>query len=309
MMKTFLRAFFSCLLALFLAILVLGVGLCHLGQMVVCNPATLQKLAVDTGYTKQLYDEIVYDWENYLAITGVETPETIMAVLTQEQVNQDALKYITDAYTGTATINTETLRSNLDSKVREYAHSHNIYETPEEELEQNIQDLVDACIDDYTSAITIPMLVKILSTIHRYGTLLLPCLIALSVGSIVLLVFIFFLQKQKQDVLYYGALATATGTIILLGIPKLAAHYNILNRLPVTESAMKTLVRSYLKTVLDAVGRYGNLFLVATVALLALYIVITVTVALVKHRKKQAVAEISDEKSNELNESSESLTD
>lgn len=288
MTKTFLRVFFSCLLALFLAILILGAGLCHLGQRVVCNPATLQKLAVDTGYTKQLYDEIVYDWENYLAITGVETPETIMAVLTQEQVDQDVLQYIKDAYTGTAAVNTETLRGDLESKVREYANSHNIYETPEEELEQNIQDLVDACIDDYTSAINIPMLVKILSTIHRYGTMLLPCLIALSIGSIILLVFIFFLQKQKQDVLYYGAIATATGSIVLLGIPKLAAYYNVLNRLPVTASAMKTLVKSYLQTLLAAIGSYGKVFLITTIALLALYIVITVIVALTKYRKSAA---------------------
>ena len=291
MLKSFLKIFFSCILALFLAILALGAGLCHYGHTVVCNPDTLQKIAVDSGYTQQLYEEIVYDWENYLAITGVETPETIMVVLTQEQVDRDALQYISDAYTGKATVNTDALRSSLDSKVRQYAHSHNIYETPDEELEQNIQDLVDACIDDYTSAIAIPMLVKILSTIHRYGAMLLPCLIGLCIGNAVLLAFLFFLQKKKQDVLYYSAIATATGSIILLAIPKLAAHYNIVNRLPVSESAMKTLVKSYLETILNAIGSYGNIFLIATIILLALYIAITVSAALLKHRAGHASGE------------------
>lgn len=291
MLKTFLRVFFSCLLSLFLAILGLGVGLCHYGQTTVCDPGTLQSVAVDSGYTQQLYDEIVYDWENYLAITGVETPEDIMAVLNQELVTQDALNYLSKAYSGSATIDTEALRKNLESKVREYAQSHDIYETPEDELEQNIQDLVDACIDDYRSAIAVPMLPKILGTISRYGNVLPACMTGLAVGCIVLIVFLFFLQKKRQDVLYYAAISAATGSIILLGIPKLAAHYNVVNRLPFTDSALKTLVRGYLQTILREISRYGRAFLIITAVALGMYIAVTITVALINRCRKNAQQE------------------
>lgn len=291
MFKAFLRVLFSCILSLFLAILGLGVALCHYGQTTVCNPDLLQQVAIDNGYSQQLYEEIVYDWENYLAITGVETPEDIMVVLTQEQVQQDALRYLVDAYTGKATVDTATLRNDLEAKVREYAYSHNIYETPEDELSENINDLVDACIDDYRSAISVPMLNKILGTVNRFGTVLSTCTIALAFGCVFLLLFLFFLQKKRQDTLYYTAISSATGSIILLAIPAVAAYYDVVNRLPFMDSALKSLVRGYLQAIIGKIDQYGKIFLIATIAALALYIVTTIVLAIISTRKPTAKVE------------------
>lgn len=286
LMKKFLQIFFSCILSLFLAILALGAGLCHYAQKTVCQPNLLISAGIESNYSQQVYDEIAYEWENLLAITGVETPEDIMAVLTPELVAKDAMGYINDSYTGSAELNTDQLRSDLDARVREYAYSHNIHATPEAELEQNIKDLVDACIVEYESAITIPLLPQILGAVGRYSDLLPKCLIALVAGCIIILLFLFFLQRKKQETLYYAAISAITAGIFLFGIPVLSTHYDVLNRLPLGESALKTLVVKYMQVLLNTLERYGKLFLAAAAITLLLFILIEFIVAIMKNNQK-----------------------
>ena len=290
MTKTFLRVFFSYILSLFIVILSLGAGLCHYAQTTVCNQDMLLQVAEESGYTRQLHEEIAYNWENLLSITGVETPEDIMAVLTAEVVARDALGYIADSYTGAATLDTQQLRSELDAKVREYAYSHNIYATPQAELEQNINDLVDACISDYQTAITISLLPKLLGAVSRYGQVLPKCIPVLAAGCGIMALFLFFLQKKRQDVLYYTAISGITGGIILVGIPALVAHYNIIRRLPIADSPLKTLLCSYLQAVVDAMNGYGMYFLYAAAAIFGLYILVNLIILVVKYcRERNAV--------------------
>lgn len=285
-MKKFLQIFFSCILSLFLAILSLGAGLCHYAQRTVCDPDVFLSAGIESNYGQIVYDEIAYEWENLLAITGVETPEDIMAVLTSEQVKEDALRYINDCYTGSAALDTEDLRSELDAKVREYAYSHNIHATPEAELEQNIKDLVDACIVEYKNAITIPLLPKLLGTVNNYSEFLPKIMIALVAACIFLLLFIFFLQKKKQDTLYYAAISAATTGILFYGIPLLAAYYNVLNRLPLGDSALKVLVIKYLESLFGSAGQIGRLFLCGAAIAVLLYIFIELIIAILNNSRK-----------------------
>lgn len=281
-MKRFLQTLFSCILSLFLAVFFLGAGLCLYAQQTVCEPDFIAKAIVDSNYGQQVYEEIAYEWENLLSITGVETPEDIMAILTPETVARDAQNYICDSYTGNASLDTQQLRRDLNSKVREYAYSHNIHATPTDELEQNISDLVDACIAEYESGIVVPLLPKILGTLFGYGALIPKIMITTAVGCAVMALFLFFLQKKRQDTLYYISISAATVGIILRGLPLLAAHYDIVNRLPFSESALKSLVTAYLQALLDTVGQYGNLFFVAAAAVFALYLVVNVITMIVR---------------------------
>lgn len=287
MTKRFLRIFFSCILSMFIAILSLAGGLCHYTQAIVCNQDILLQAAKNSGYTQQLYEDIAYNWENLLSITGVETPEDIMAVLTPEIVAQHTLDYLKDSYSGSAATDMQQLRSDLDSKIREYAYSHNIYATPEAELEQNINDLVDACISELQAAIAIPLLPTLLGAISNYGQLLPKFIPALAGGCVFLALFIFFLQKKKQDVLYYITLSGMTGGIILTGIPKLVAYNNIIGRLPVGDSPLKTLITNYLQTVVDAMSIYGKYFFFATGAVFGLYLLIHLIILIVKYYRKK----------------------
>ena len=281
-MKKFLQILFSCILALFLSILCLAAGLCHYAQKTICNSNYLLNASKESNYSQVLYEEIAYEWENLLAITGVETPEDIMAVLTPEIVERDAHGYFTDAYTGSAPLDTQQLRTDLDVKIREYAYSHNIYATPEAELEQNITDLVDACMVEYEGAITIPLLPKILGTVSKFAPLLNTGLILLAAACTVLLIFIFFMQRKKQDTLYYLLISIATSSLILLAIPLIAKYYNIINRVPFGDSALKSLVMRYLQNLLGTMSQYGKLLLIVAITIFILYLIICLIITLVR---------------------------
>jgi len=287
-MKTFLRVTFSCILSLFLAISCLAGGLCHLGQRVICDPAPLLRAAETGGAAKQLYDEIFYDWENLISITGVEEPEAMLGLLTQERVQQDLLRYIRDSYSGTPSIQTDDLRSQLDALVRQYAYSHNIHATPESELEQNISDLVDACISDYREAIRIPLLPTLLGKVSSFEAYFSKLFPVACVGAFVFLLFLFFLQKKKSNTLYYLCLSVATGGVILYGATLLVDRYDILNRLPFTDSAIKTLVVSYLQSILESLEQYGIVYLLVACLVLVLYLLWCTVSALIHTVKKPA---------------------
>lgn len=289
MTQKILRVFFSCVLSLFIALLCLAGGVCKFAQVTVCDTASMLRVAGEEGFTAQLYEEIEYDWDNLVSITGVTEPEEIMSVLTQEQVEQDALKYITDSYTGTATVDTSELRSQLDEKVRNYAYSHNINATPEAELEQNINDLVDACIIDYTDAIQIPLLPKILGFVGSLGERLGKLVPFIAAGAGVLILFLFFLQKKHRDILYYTAISSATAGIVLIGVNLLTEHYEILSRLPFSESAVKTLVTSYLQMILDELNKYSTFYLLIGALLLAVYLLVCLLVKLFSKASHPAI--------------------
>lgn len=259
-----------------------------MGQTVICAPTPLLQAAQTGGAIEQLYEEIRYDWENLISITGVTEPDAMMAVLTQERVQQDVMQFIEDSYTQIPSINTEDLRSQLEEKVREYAYSHNIHATPESELEQNIKDLVDACIADYREAVSIPLLPTLLgklTAIKPYFGKVFPII---GVGALIFLLFLFFLQKKKQNTLYYGCLSIATGGVVLYGATLLANHYDILNRLPFTDSAIKTLVVSYLQRILEALEQYGIVYFLVALIVLILYLLCCAICALIRTIKKPA---------------------
>lgn len=286
-MKKFLRCLFSCILSLFLAISLLAGGACYFVQNNISNPSALNS-AANADFTQELYDEIVYDWENLLSITGVTEPETIMSVLTYAQVEKDALDYLAGAFNGGISTDTQALRTNLDEKVRQYAYSHNIHATPEEELEQNIKDLVNACIADYEDAIRIPLLPTTLgyaAKIGPYCTKLLPIIAA---GALVLFLFLLLLQRKKQDVFYYSAISAATGGIVLIGAVMAVEYYEIIGRLPFSDSAIKTLVVNYCRQLLAALQQYGYLYLMGAGACLVLYLVFNLIAML--FRKPKTIA-------------------
>lgn len=287
MKKKILTTVFSSILALFLAIVLLAGTLCVYARQTVCEPNVLLQISQECGYSQELYNEIKYKWENLLSITGVMEPESIMAVLTPELVREDTLKYLGSAYDGATDLDTTELKSQLEVKIRDYAYSNNIHATPEEELEQNITDLVNACIQDYRGAITVPLLPKILGAVSRITGYLKIGLYAAVAGGLVLLIFLFFLQQKRRETLYYATIATATDGVLLLGLTGLANHYELIARLPFEASALKTLISAYLQNLLDRFSSMGLAFLcIAVVLLLGLALAWTYA-ALIQSRKAQ----------------------
>ena len=272
MKKKIISTIFGFVISLFLAIVLLSGALCLFANNTVCAPQYLTQIAEKSGFTDELYEEIRYDWENFISITGVEDPASIMPMLTKEQVSKDVLETLKSAYEGKSSLNTDELKTQLETKVREYAHSNNINATPEAELEENIADLVNACIEDYQQAVSIPLLPTILGAVGKVAPLLMPAAAATAVAALILLVFLFFLQTERKNTLYYAAISAGTNAVILIGLPALAAAYQIVKRLPFEASALKMLVTAYVQALLDQLQFTGLLFLGAAVLLIAVYV-------------------------------------
>ncbi len=284
MKKNILSAVFSCVLALFMAICTIAGALCLGVKDMLCKPDALLDSAKTSGYYTELYEQIKYKWENLLSITGIEETDPFVAVMTPEMVEEQAALYLEGSYTGSVELDTQDLRSALEEKVRAYAHSHNIYATPEAELEQNIRELVDACIADYTQAIRLPLLPRLLGAaagVYGYLEIAGPVLFG---TAFLLLVFLFFLQRKREETLYYASLSAGTGAVLLLGLMGLIKGYDVVNRLPFEASAMRTLVMTYVQRFVDKLTDLGFMFLVAT-AILALPYGIVQLVRLLKKRK------------------------
>ncbi len=285
MKKQILSTVFSTILSLFLAILLLAGSLCAYGHFVVCNPETLLDTSASSGYTQELYEQIQYSWENYLAISGVAEPEPILAVLTPEKVHKDVLAYIEASYTGTPHVDTDALRAQLDEKVREYVAGQLGDAEPNEELEGNISELLNACMQAYTQAINIPVVPKILKTVYNVGKYMKPGALLAFGFSLLLTVFLFFIQRKRKNTLYFATIATATNALLLMGAVGLAKHYSLVARLPIDESALRTLLTSYLNLLLDKLWFVGMIFLIVTAVLLALYFLWVLIHKLMKHKK------------------------
>ena len=272
MKKQILSTVFSVLLSLILAITLLLGCMCVYARETICKPEKLTEIAILKGYTQELYDEIVYSWENYLAITGVSEPDTVMKVLTPERIQTDALSYIRDSYTGKAAIDTTDLQEQLNKSIREYVASTIGDEDLDATLEANINELVSACMQTYNQAITIPLLPKLLGAVGRIEFFLLPASLLAFGFSLVIMVFIFYLQKKRRCTLCYTAIATATNTLLFVGVPYLAERNSLIARLPFDESALRTFVTSYLQFLLNKLMTAGLVFLTATVVLALLYL-------------------------------------
>lgn len=271
--KSILTAVFSLILSLFLAISLFAVALCVYARNTLCREDLMTDTLVRCGYSQQLYEEILYKWENLLAICGVPESEnsTILQVLTPEGVKQDTLTYFQNSYQGSGTLDTQPLSDNLEALVRSYAYSNNIYMSSEEELDANIADLVEACMEEYHNSVQVPLMPRLLSKLPPLRNVLMWGTLATGAAALVFGVFLFFLQKKRQNVLYYGGIATGTNAVLILALFALARGTQLIYRLPITESALRTFLIAYLERLLESFLLLGLLFLGITAVLALVY--------------------------------------
>lgn len=274
--KSVLTKAFSLILSLFLAISLFAVALCVYARNTLCREELLTDTLVHSGYPQQLYEEILYKWENLLSVCGVPESEngTILQVLTPEGVKQDTLTYFENSYKGGGKLDTQTLSDNLEALVRSYAYSNNIYMSSEEELDANIADLVDACMEEYYNSVKIPLMPRLLSKLPPLRNMLKWGALAAGAAAALFGVFLFFLQKKRFNALYYGGIATGTNAVLILGLYALAKGTQLVYRLPITESALRTFLIAYLERLLESFLLLGLLFLAITAALALIYFLI-----------------------------------
>ena len=268
-MKSRLTVILSFVVSLFLTLTLLATALCAFGSAFLEKSEGLEEAALKSDYSNTLYEEIKYDFENLLSITGVMETESIMTVLTPEMVERDALSYLAYSYGDGANLDTLSLEADLYTKIRTYIESV-LPEGEEwsEELENNLNDLVSACVRRYCQGIQIPMLPKIGKTLVKLGSYLKWGAIAAALASLGCMAYLFLLHKPRRKALYYHALSTTTNSVLFLGAVYLAKQNHITERLPIKESALQDLLSTYLQSLLGVLEQIGWVFLGATVLLL-----------------------------------------
>ncbi len=273
-MKKTLASVFSFVLSLFLAFSLLLGSLSLFFYHTALDEKDLVRVADESKYTEELYEEIRDSWENLFAITGVMEPDPMLKLLTPEKVEEDAFSFLRSSFSGKGEISTEKLEKDLDEKIREYVKSQGEEEISEE-VEKNIKELVSSCTGKYEKGIRVPLLPTVLGKAGAVKKYLVPAAIASFVFSLVLAVFIFFLQKKKKETLYFLIISVATCAIIFLGAAFFAEGYGLTSRLPIEESALLTLVASFLQFLIDEIFLTGIIFVGIAVLFLAVYLILT----------------------------------
>ena len=273
------RKLFSVVIALFLAVSLFAAGICIYGTHTVCRQELLLEQLESTGYTRELYGEIVARWQNLLTLAGVAEPETILCVLTPETVAEDAAAYFRNACNGAATPDNQDLRTALEQALRSYAEAHNIQARPQTELEEHNRTLVNACMADYRLIMQNPLLPKAVNAVLARRDLLKTGGYIAGAASALFLAALFFLQEKRRNTLYYAAISAASCAVSVFGVWGYFHHKNILQT--VAQSPIKTLAAGYLTRLLQSLRLLGDIYLAAAAALLLGYL----TCCFLKHRK------------------------
>lgn len=271
MKKTVLSKAISFLLSLLLATTLLGGFVCaYIGQTV-GDPRRIDEAAAESGYGDTLYGEIRDKWENLFAVSGIPDAEEMLSVLRKDTLMSDIRSYFAGAYQGQLIVDTQALEDALQEKLEAYVAGIEDADPEDLELQKNIRDLVAACADQYRLAVRIPMLHTVLGKVTRIRDLLAVAVAAAALFAVVLAVFLFFLQKPRADALYFGAVATVTDTVLLLGLRIFAGWIRLVDRLPLAQSALRDLAQVYVADLLSVLTRWGIGFAVLSAALLAAY--------------------------------------
>ncbi len=245
MKKINLPLAFSYILSFFLSLTICAVAVCFVFLFTIANPENIDKAILKSDFVKPLKNEISEKWENLAAISGMEESEKLLALLSDERIEKDSREYFKKAYKGKA-IDTTPLKDEIYVIVSEYAKAHNPHLISDSEVEQNVLDLVNACITEYDISVKIKLMPTLLAKVSKLTPVIIGVLIGCIVLSVGLFIFIFRLQKSLKNTLTYLFYALASNSILFVFLSLFIYFNNFINRIPIEASALYNLTVEYL---------------------------------------------------------------
>lgn len=267
-----LASLISYILALFLTFTLFATTVCTVFLLTVANPKRIDNAILKSEYIKPLKDEIAYKWDNLAAICGMENRDELLALLTEEQIKNDSRKYFKKAYDG-ETIDTSALKERVHKVVSDYAYKNDWGLISKAELEQNINDLVNSCMDEYDLSIKVKLMPKLLGATVRYKKIALIGFGAFAILSVGILVFIYFLQTNRRKTLFYAFTAFGANTFLYMFMVLFVLINDLIDRIPIEASALYNLVNKYIQDILNSVLMLTILLLIISVLTLILYLI------------------------------------
>ncbi len=271
MNKSKLSSVFSYALAMLLCVLVFAVSLCVLFVLTVASPKAIDTAITQSDYVAPLRQEISAKWENLASICGMQETKPLLSLLNNERVENDCRQYFKNAYNG-ETLDTASLKNEVYRVVSDYAHKNDLGLISQAELEQNIKDLVNSCMDEYDRAVKIRFMPKLLNKAAKLTPTLLICLTALTLASVGIIIFIFYLQADRKKTLLYVFYALGGNALFYLFMLLFVWANDLIKRIPIEESALYNLSIKYLSNTLNSFILTAAILLIASAVILILYL-------------------------------------
>lgn len=266
-----LASLVSYILALFLTFTLFATTVCTVFLLTVANPKRIDNAILKSEYIKPLKDEIAYKWDNLAAICGMEERDELLALLTEERIENDSREYFKKAYSG-ETIDTSALKETVHKVVSDYAYKNDWGLISKAELEQNINDLVNSCIDEYNLSVKVRLIPKLLSTVTKFKKFAAIGLTGSAILSLGIMVFIFFLQHNRRKTAFYAFTAFGANAFLYLFMVLFVLSGDLIDRIPIEASALYNLVNGYLQNIFTLVIISTILLLILSALSLILYL-------------------------------------
>lgn len=214
----------------------------------------------ETDYYSKIYTMAESNFENYIHQSGLDE-EVLQGLITEEQVENDTKKIISNIYNGTnETIDTEQLRTDLTNKIEQSLTNRAITAAQR----RSINEFVDKIVEEYTSTIShysyeeqinnaYTKIVKIIDVAQKA--------ILICAGVSIILLILLSIKRFYKFLVHIGIALTSSGLILIIVNSFINAKVKIQNIILLND-AISLIIREVLQEILDMIKNYGILMLV-----------------------------------------------
>ncbi len=273
----------SLVLSLFIAAMGTVICLASLPLLALSDTSLIDRAIDRSGYSEMLCGEIAAKWDNLAAICGIENRDELLALLTPDRVLDDSKSYFYAAYSGERLNEYSELRNSVYGIIDSYAREHDAHLILEEQLQANINELVDCCMEEYSSAVNVKFAPTALSAVRNSLPYLKAGIALASLLTAGLAVFIFLLQSRRKDTLYYLGISSLSVTLIFGLLCYLVEKNGYIKRIPFEKTALYYLITDCLNSMLNILKATALITAGLSLLILLAYVALSV-LGIVKSR-------------------------
>lgn len=215
----------------------------------------------ETDYYSKIYTMAESNFENYIHQSGLDE-EVLQGLITEEQVENDTKKIISNIYNGTnETIDTNQLRTNLTNKIEQSLTNRAITAAQR----RSINEFVDKIVEEYTSTISHYSYEKQINNAYNKIVKIIDVAqkaILISAGVSIIILILLSIRRIYKFLVHIGIALTSSGLILIIVNSFINAKVKIQNIILLND-AISLIIREVLQEIFDMIKNYGIIVLVA----------------------------------------------
>ena len=215
----------------------------------------------ETDYYSKIYASAESNFENYIHQSGLDE-EVLQGLITEEQVENDTKKIISNIYNGTnETIDTNQLKTNLTNKIEQSLTNRAITAAQR----RSINEFVDKIVEEYTSTISHYSYEKQINNAYNKIVKIIDVAqkaILISAGVSIIILILLSIRRIYKFLVHIGIALTSSGLILIIVNSFINTKVKIQNIILLND-AISLIIREVLQEILDMIKNYGIIVLVA----------------------------------------------